>query len=1018
MSPKTLVQANQSLLKAQQQLETTNRPLAEVLSTLQSVAELFLQAGKWDLYVKAGIQIIIYHIKSLQYDLGIQHAKLLLEIITEKQIADPLIKANVCEKMATCFYCKNQFTQALNYYTEAQSLVQKTPETATTQILLARICHNLANCHFNLGKLEKAIQQYETALAIRQKVIAPNHPQMASSFMALGRCAYKVVERKKALLFYQKALNIYLQNYGNNHPQVAYAYGALGETYFTFYQYEEALNYYQKALNIRSAVFGKEHPSVAYCYAYMGLIAFKKRAYPEALNYFQKALAIRLKVFGENHSSVAYCYMYMGRVCLMEQQHEQSLDYFQKALLVRQTLYASPHYEIAIIDDYIGRTYLAQQQHEKALQFFQQALHNLIPNYANKDVYDIPPTDKNLSFLRLYKILESKARVFEQLHQQDKTQLKNLLAAYANNDKLVALVNQTLQGYKTDASKLSWGEGMMFIYEDVIRLALELNQHPQISKTTSIPLTDIFTYIENSKAALLRSNLNETQAKITANIPADLLAQEKDLKIELNHLDKSIVNLEAIGTKKEDAELLKLQSNYFDAKQAYDQLIQQFEDKYRAYYNIKYNATTVSITQLQSCLQANTTLIEYFVGDKNIFIFKINSNNFEMKSLKKPRDFEEMLLAFDEFINKQNKGYYCELGQELYEVLIAPLALNLEEGNTSKQQELIIIPDGMLARLPFEALLYKSVSKKQEYKDLPYLLNHFSIRYHYSATLWYESKMVSRQQVGGKNIAPSFAGFAPVVYDGLVGEEKESERGSVSPYSGKRSVGLTIRGERYAALPFTEKEIESIKKLFEDKGLFATSFTRENANVKQFTQLLEKETFQFIHIAAHGVYNANQPDYSGILFSPSAEDEAEEKEDLITIQENETANNKTKRANEENRSKQYEENILHISDTYHFNLRATDLVVLSCCESGIGKLAKGEGMIAMNRGFLYAGAKNVIYTLFKVYDEASCELSTQLFTAILAGEPYASALRKAKLQLIRAQNLAPVYWAGYVLIGG
>ena len=110
------------------------------------------------------------------------------------------------------------------------------------------------------------------------------------------------------------------------------------------------------------------------------------------------------------------------------------------------------------------------------------------------------------------------------------------------------------------------------------------------------------------------------------------------------------------------------------------------------------------------------------------------------------------------------------------------------------------------------------------------------------------------------------------------------------------------------------------------------------------------------------------------------------------------------------------DSVLSMKETHYLDLQA-DLVVLSSCESGIGTLHKGEGMMAINRGFLAAGANNVISTLFKVYDKPSSLLTQYLFEAILDGNGYAQALRLAKLRLIEQPNIDPKSWSGFVLIG-
>jgi CHAT domain-containing protein len=108
---------------------------------------------------------------------------------------------------------------------------------------------------------------------------------------------------------------------------------------------------------------------------------------------------------------------------------------------------------------------------------------------------------------------------------------------------------------------------------------------------------------------------------------------------------------------------------------------------------------------------------------------------------------------------------------------------------------------------------------------------------------------------------------------------------------------------------------------------------------------------------------------------------------------------------------------LYSNEIYNLDLKA-DLVVLSSCESGIGKLVKGEGMMALTRGFLYAGADNIITSLWKVYDKSTSILMKNFYKYVLEGESYSSALRKAKLEMISDPRTAsPVNWSGFVLIG-
>jgi len=159
----------------------------------------------------------------------------------------------------------------------------------------------------------------------------------------------------------------------------------------------------------------------------------------------------------------------------------------------------------------------------------------------------------------------------------------------------------------------------------------------------------------------------------------------------------------------------------------------------------------------------------------------------------------------------------------------------------------------------------------------------------------------------------------------------------------------------------------------------------EKSTVQKFKTAIKD--FKFVHIAGHHIFNKENPKLSGIIFSP---------------------NNKQLK-------KGSQEPIFYIGDSYNLQLNA-DLIILSCCDTGRGKIVKGEGVMAINRGFLYSGAANIMHTLFKVYDKSSSELTQSFFDKVLnENQSYTQALQKTKIEMIK-QGLKPKHWAGYVLI--
>lgn len=391
-------------------------------------------------------------------------------------------------------------------------------------------------------------------------------------------------------------------------------------------------------------------------------------------------------------------------------------------------------------------------------------------------------------------------------------------------------------------------------------------------------------------------------------------------------------------------------------------------------------------------------MISYVLSEKYLYTFILTTTHSQWLQTELPADFagliEDFLLSFQSI----SKRDYITYGHDLYRHLILP-ALNT--GALNHIQQLIIIPDGLLSRIPFEALLSNDCSDNTPYQNLPYLLLQFQISYHYSATLWLNQQTIAPKPQKQPNIG-DFIGFAPIYSDTAqnapeydidltlpddfyekIGIEKpqEQHRLSYAPNTDTAEVlRSVIDGRNFVTLLHSETEVRKAAELFGAKGQSAKLLLHQKATLDNFKALAGK--YRYILVSAHADYNDQKPDQTGIIFSPNESDS---------------------------------DAIFYMGDAYNLSLQA-DLVVLSCCETGLGNVQKGEGTMALNRGFLYSGAKNVIYTLFKVYDKESSELTAELFRALLSDLMPIAALRQAKLHLIK-RGLMPNKWAGYVLVG-
>lgn len=926
-----------------------------------------------------------------EYDEALTFLKKALTLDLQASGKDSLDTASSYNNIGLCFQKKGDFSSALDMLEQAAAIFLK--NFGKLHINVAHTYVNIGVCHEKKGAYDTAIAWGQKALDIFLQVVGEQHFSTSKAYSNLGICFELKGDYDKAIDYQQKALQIIGQLFGKEHINIAMSSANLGICYFFKGDYGKAIDCHQKATQLFLDHFG-ENIYVGYEYADLGIIFLKKGEFEQAKSYFQKSLHILKTSLGENHPDIVGGYVNLGDC--FDQQHQVQLaqEYYQQALTIQQSNFKK-HPETANIYNKLGAHFQKNQQFDKASNAYQQAIENLFPSAFKKDEFGNPALQNYTNAIHLLETLSGKAAL-SLAQYLSTTDIQKLETAFATYQLTTQLIAQLRQSYQAQGSKLTLAQKAKAIYEAAIETALIVVN--TIPKKKQEALEFAFHCSEQAKAILLLAHFKNTEAKAAASIPQNLLNKEYELSVELNYLDKRILEL---SMQKEAAELGKLQSERFDYLQDYERLIAQLENDYPAYYQLKYEMEVVTVAELQKHLFKNflgdspmnefmgygyntdetTTLISYFIGEQKGYVFAITTTDFVVVELEKLFFLKNLIADFALYLeDPTERKNYLKTGYQLFQIL---LQKPLEK--IGLVDRLIIIPDDSLSILPFEALLTQTVAPKTKYPDLPYLLIDYDISYHFSATLWQHGRQ-KKQPVTA--LEHSFIGFAPV-YRHLT-EATENEEFVKEYYHEKNTHAKVVRGESCLVLKHSESEVTDIADLFLKKD---TQNVKTVLHAQASEQNFKKtaSNFKYIHIAAHGIVNEQHPELSGILFSP-----------------NETVNANTDSSKSNG--------LLCISDVYSLQLTA-DLVVLSCCETGIGKLAKGEGMIALNRGFLYAGAKQVVYTLFKIPDAASANLMRIFYEQILKGVSHAAALRLAKIALIQAEEARPVKWAGFLLLG-
>ncbi|OJJ22310.1 hypothetical protein BKI52_06405 [marine bacterium AO1-C] len=404
-----------------------------------------------------------------------------------------------------------------------------------------------------------------------------------------------------------------------------------------------------------------------------------------------------------------------------------------------------------------------------------------------------------------------------------------------------------------------------------------------------------------------------------------------------------------------------IQDSLAKVNQAYESLMKRFEQDYPKYAQLKFDLKLAAPSDIQTSLDTQTALLEYIFCRNSVYLMVITKRNYQLIRIPEVKKVQAQLDAYYEAIQSESRlRKFAPASYQLYQTLVQPAKKYL----TGIKKLVVIAPD--VESTPFEALINQLPANlnQDDFTKINYLNKQYQISYHYSATLW--QKEVAQRTKKHSNTTTDFLAFAPF----STGESKI--------YASTRGSG--------GNLPESGVEVKSIYNLFKSKQLNAEVSLAKTATKELFIQKMAKASI--VHIASHSEANTQKPGLAKVRFSGCGGRTQDVSGCLLA------------------------------SEIYNLEMNA-DLLVLSSCSSGVGKLTKGEGVFSLARSFLYAGAHNVVFSLWDVDDEYTKKLMIAFYKHFLSNpnsKGYQKALQLARNQLAE-QNIHPKHWAGIVLIG-
>jgi len=867
------------------------------------------------------------------------------------------------------------YDEALKYYN--RFLLLAIPEFGQEHIKIAYTYDGIASVYYYKSDFERAIEYFIKTVNVKKRLFGENHPEVASTYHNLSVVYSEVGDQMESLHYEQEALNILLNTEDLTRVSLGNTYNGLALRYIYLYQYESALGYLNKAEKVYLDL--NESKYLTDIYLNYGVMYFYKKEYDRAIDYFKKSEAVFRQVFGNDYWGIADCYNNIGESYLGKGEFSNALDYFNLTLPIYQAHWGDHHVRTGMLYRNFANVHYQAGRLDSALTWIQKSLGSLVPDFKEKRGTGNPQVTGSLSNRELLNTLELKINICTALSKTKSNSFESLQLVYETCQVTIAWIEKIRIEYPMEESRLLLSDRTHSFYENAIQAAMEIYRQTNNVKDCE----NIYELIEKSKFAVLTSILHETKIKQYAGIPDSLLRFEKSLRIEMSYHNTEIQKELAKKSEADSAKLRMHQNRYFSYATQYRELIKLYEFEYPQYHRLKYQNRIVTLKGIQQFLDPGSALLEYYIGDKTACLFLIDHENVRFIPLTADSTFQYELNRTIQSIKKIDAPSYLELSSRQAHTLLPDRSLL---GPTI--DKLIIIPHGMLYKLPFEALITDRPheSESMDFSSFHYLIRDYEISYHYSSTLLMNSKRRKKEPLQDPEKL-AFAGFAPVFEESHCNSNILSSHSRMvdSAYTDIDTRSISVNGLTFNDLPYSKNEVLNIALKFKSNNQRATTYLYEQSSEEQFKQVASD--YHILHIATHSLINEKNPYLSGIIFS--------QPEDLVY----------------------QEDGVLYTAEIYQMDFNA-DLIVLSSCESGTGQLKPGEGLMALSRGFLYAGINNLIVSLWKADDYLTSQLMSDFYSHYLNHKTYAASLRKAKLNLIRNPETAfPILWSGFVLIG-
>ncbi len=888
------------------------------------------------------------------------------------------LKAQTAEYLAMA-YKELGDEDSLQYYVARAEILYLEVLDSTDKIL--GIFYNNVGVLLNeSGDLDRSEFYYEKALNVLIPILGENHSIIGTIYNNLSSIYADRRAFRDAIAYSQKSIEI-AQAADNPHRELQATYNK-GSYLFIISEYDQGIPLLNRARELCTVHLGTDHIMMSHILDMLSEVTVQQQNYDLASNQALQSLQIKSSFYGDEHIEIARSYYALANVTQKAGNNEEALEYALKAIALRKKLLRPDHIDLAHsyhqagdIYQQTGESHLAERMYRQALDIYQQ---NPYSHSWRLDTYT--------RLGDLYRHLGSYPASIKFYHEG-----------------LSALMIDPSASNPLQSDNLLFAPNLILCYQGLMQshfLQYQLNP-----ETHQDHLDSALYFIRLGTDQLIMEtgqSFGEAAALIWSNystpfygsaIQVAFAAYERTNKIQDIELGWEIINrikYQALrqALQQQDAtkyaglpdsileseKLLKSEishlrsGNYandtitslqLSAKEIeYQKLLLELEQKYPRYHELKYNQSIPGLDEIQSATTDSTQLLQYLFGEGFFYVIGISQDSvfFVERETDGLAEIHSQVDSMLGAMQTQDCSTFSKHSLSLSESFLKPF---LDSGKS----DVIIIPHDFLYRINFEFLVGARGGEYCQFSELDFMIEKHLFRYLYLSEELLTSSTDSYEKDRILAVAPDFS------HNNARNKHPDTASAEMS--------GNT----RLSSLPWATRTVERIGQSFQGKTLQGSDATEEN--VKR-----EIGRYRILHFGTHAEMNNSDPMLSRLFMQPSSSSHAED-------------------------------GYLYTHEIYGLPMDAS-LVSLTACETGLGKLQNGEGMLSLARAFRYAGCPSVSMSLWKIDDQSSAEIMEMFYLNLEKGKTKDLALQDAKLAFLKnnpPEFANPLYWAGMIIIG-